>query len=268
MAAAHGRPPDRSGRPSSRPRRDRRAARPTGLQAAADDEGHRAGRPASRAARSRGSSAMRRWPCRSRPRPASGCWPPRASWASGPIHSHGPCAGRRRCSSARSSATSPTRSSRARSRRSRSRPARWATTSCSATPTPKRPRPMPWRRSSRRASATRSCSSGDMGDQPRLLEDLRDTHVPVVALWQGSELDLTPAVNVDNRSGIDDGDRAPARPRPSPDRVHRRSAPRGHPRTPGRLRASRWPTCSARLPTGYVQHVANTPAGGEAAFAR
>lgn len=28
---------------------------------------------------------------------------------------------------------------------------------------------------------------GDMGDQPRLLADLRDTHVPVVALWQGSE---------------------------------------------------------------------------------
>src|SRR5664280_1905877 len=43
---------------------------------------------------------------------------------------------------------------------------------------------------------------GDMGDQTRLLDDLRDTHVPVVALWQGSELDLIPGVSVDNRGGI------------------------------------------------------------------
>jgi DNA-binding LacI/PurR family transcriptional regulator len=43
---------------------------------------------------------------------------------------------------------------------------------------------------------------GDMGDQPRLLDDLRTARVPVVALWQGSELELTPAVNVDNRHGV------------------------------------------------------------------
>jgi len=43
---------------------------------------------------------------------------------------------------------------------------------------------------------------GDMSDQPRLLEDLRDTHIPVVALWQGSELRSIPAVNVDNQAGV------------------------------------------------------------------
>jgi DNA-binding LacI/PurR family transcriptional regulator len=43
---------------------------------------------------------------------------------------------------------------------------------------------------------------GDMGDQPRLLEDLRSTHIPVVALWQSPQLDLIPGVNVDNHAGI------------------------------------------------------------------
>jgi DNA-binding LacI/PurR family transcriptional regulator len=43
---------------------------------------------------------------------------------------------------------------------------------------------------------------GDMSDQPRLIEDLRDAHVPVVALWQGSVTDSIPSVGVDNRAGI------------------------------------------------------------------
>ena len=42
---------------------------------------------------------------------------------------------------------------------------------------------------------------GDMGDQPRLLADLRHSHVPVVAMWQGTLLDLIPGVQVDNRLG-------------------------------------------------------------------
>ena len=42
---------------------------------------------------------------------------------------------------------------------------------------------------------------GDMGDQPRLLADLRDSHVPVVTMWQGTRLDLIPGVQVDNRLG-------------------------------------------------------------------
>jgi DNA-binding LacI/PurR family transcriptional regulator len=53
---------------------------------------------------------------------------------------------------------------------------------------------------------TRHCDAivllGDMQDQPRLLADLKDSVVPVVALWQGtSPLDV-PTVDVDNRSGI------------------------------------------------------------------
>lgn len=43
---------------------------------------------------------------------------------------------------------------------------------------------------------------GDMRDQPRLIEDLRLSHVPIVAMWQGSELHGIAAVNVDNRAGI------------------------------------------------------------------
>ena len=53
---------------------------------------------------------------------------------------------------------------------------------------------------------TRHCDAiillGDMQDQPRLLDDLKDSIVPVVALWQGtSPLDV-PTVDVDNRLGI------------------------------------------------------------------
>jgi DNA-binding LacI/PurR family transcriptional regulator len=43
---------------------------------------------------------------------------------------------------------------------------------------------------------------GDMSDQPRVIEDLRDAEVPVVALWQGSRADGVPSVGVDNRAGI------------------------------------------------------------------
>jgi DNA-binding LacI/PurR family transcriptional regulator len=43
---------------------------------------------------------------------------------------------------------------------------------------------------------------GDMSDQPRLIDDLREAHVPVVALWQGSRADSIASVGVDNRAGI------------------------------------------------------------------
>jgi DNA-binding LacI/PurR family transcriptional regulator len=45
---------------------------------------------------------------------------------------------------------------------------------------------------------------GDMRDQPRLIDDLRLTHAPVVALWQGSGLHGIAAVDVDNRAGVAD----------------------------------------------------------------
>lgn len=53
---------------------------------------------------------------------------------------------------------------------------------------------------------TRHCDAivllGDMQEQPRLLKDLRDSTVPVVALWQGSSPLDVPTVDVDNRAGI------------------------------------------------------------------
>jgi DNA-binding LacI/PurR family transcriptional regulator len=45
---------------------------------------------------------------------------------------------------------------------------------------------------------------GDTSEQPRLLEDLRATHVPVVALWHGTALPGIASVNVDNRAGVTD----------------------------------------------------------------
>lgn len=44
---------------------------------------------------------------------------------------------------------------------------------------------------------------GDMRDKLQLIEDLHDTHVPVVALWHGSRAAGLPTVTVDNRAGID-----------------------------------------------------------------
>ncbi len=105
---------------------------------------------------------------------------------------------------------------------------------------------------------------GDMGNQPRLLDDLRDTHVPVVALWQGSELDLIPAVNVDNRSGI------AAAIGHLVALGHRRIAFVGG-RLLGDIRERQAAYAEAMIellgevPQGYVQLVANTPADGEAA---
>ncbi len=106
---------------------------------------------------------------------------------------------------------------------------------------------------------------GDMGDQPRLLADLRHSHVPVVAMWQGTLLDLIPGVQVDNRLGT----------RIAVEHLrglgHRRVAFIG-----GRLlgdireRQSAYSESVSEflgdVPPGYLQHVANTPEGGEAAL--
>ena len=55
---------------------------------------------------------------------------------------------------------------------------------------------------------TRHCDAillvGDTRDQPRLMEDLRDTNFPVVGLWQGTAaMPGISVVGVDNRAGID-----------------------------------------------------------------
>jgi len=54
---------------------------------------------------------------------------------------------------------------------------------------------------------TRHCDAiillGDTSDQPRLLEDLRDTNINVVGMWQGAEpVPGMSTVNLDNRAGM------------------------------------------------------------------
>ena len=54
---------------------------------------------------------------------------------------------------------------------------------------------------------TRHCDAilllGDTSDQPRLMEDLRDTNVPVVGLWQGTaRMPGISVVGVDNKFGL------------------------------------------------------------------
>jgi DNA-binding LacI/PurR family transcriptional regulator len=107
---------------------------------------------------------------------------------------------------------------------------------------------------------------GDMTDQPRLLEDLHGSHVPVVALWQGSASRGLPIVGVDNRWGIkraldhllELGHRRIAfvGGRPLGDIEERRAAYEERIRTEGIV-----------PPPGFVLHVANDPSGGERALA-
>ncbi len=104
---------------------------------------------------------------------------------------------------------------------------------------------------------------GDMRDQPSLIEDLRASSVPVVALWQGSELHGICSVNVDNAAGIVS---AIGHLR---DLGHRRIAflggrPLGDIRE--RQRAFVDSFNKGELPRGYVRHVANSPSDGAAAL--
>jgi DNA-binding LacI/PurR family transcriptional regulator len=105
---------------------------------------------------------------------------------------------------------------------------------------------------------------GDMGDQPSLLADLRDAHVPVVAMWQGTRLDLIPGVQVDNRLGTR---LAVEHLR---DLGHRRIAFIGG-RLLGDIRERQAAYVEAISDLGDVpardhQHVPNSPEGGEAAL--
>jgi DNA-binding LacI/PurR family transcriptional regulator len=43
---------------------------------------------------------------------------------------------------------------------------------------------------------------GDLRDRPELIEELKDTSIPVVALWHGSRESGIPTVSVDNRAGM------------------------------------------------------------------
>jgi DNA-binding LacI/PurR family transcriptional regulator len=106
---------------------------------------------------------------------------------------------------------------------------------------------------------------GDMQDQPRLLNDLRSSPVPVVALWQGSSPLEFPTAEPDDRAGIRKGlDHVT-------DLGHTRIAfVSSHLQGDFRQREDaytefmyeRW----GGVPDGYLQRVPNTLAGGEEAL--
>ena len=106
---------------------------------------------------------------------------------------------------------------------------------------------------------------GDMQDQPRLLDDLRNSSVPVVATWQGTSPLEFPTVDVDERAGIVAG--------------LEHLIALGHRRigfVSGRLPGDNWQRQNAFIevvtdrlggvPDGYLQVVDNSLAGGEAAL--
>jgi DNA-binding LacI/PurR family transcriptional regulator len=115
---------------------------------------------------------------------------------------------------------------------------------------------------------TRHCDAivllGDLQDQPRLLADLSDLVVPVVGLWQGSSPLEVPTVDVDNNAGVRAGlDHlvglghsriAFVSGRPLGDIREREAAFTDYMEAIGGVR------------DGYIQHVSNTPGGGEAAI--
>ncbi len=115
---------------------------------------------------------------------------------------------------------------------------------------------------------TRHCDAivllGDLQDQPRLIADLADSLVPVVGLWQGSSPLAVPTVDVDNNAGVRAGldhlvglghERiAFVSGRPLGDIREREAAFSDYMEGLGGVR------------DGYVQHVSNTPGGGEAAI--
>jgi len=116
---------------------------------------------------------------------------------------------------------------------------------------------------------TRHCDAlvllGDMQDQPRLLADLSNSLVPIVGLWQGSSPLEVPTVDVDNRAGVRAGLEHLA------ELGHERIAFVGG-RLLGDIRERQAAYAEfmierfGRIPDGYIQHVPNTPGGGETAL--
>lgn len=108
---------------------------------------------------------------------------------------------------------------------------------------------------------------GDLHDEPRLVEDLRTSHVPVVALWHGAHPGLGfPTVSVDNRAGVRSALAHLTK------LGHRQIAFVGGDSL-GDIRERQaafeeyLDESGIELPDGYVQHVPNGIAGGEAALA-
>jgi len=116
---------------------------------------------------------------------------------------------------------------------------------------------------------TRHCDAivllGDVQNQPRLLADLKDSIVPVIALWQGTSPLAVPTVDVDNAAGI----------RAGLDHLtglgHRRIAfVSGRPLGDIRERQAAFEAAMrdrfGDVPAAYIREVPNTPAGGEEAL--
>jgi len=106
---------------------------------------------------------------------------------------------------------------------------------------------------------------GDMQDQPRLLDDLRGSSVPVVALWQGASPLEFPTDDPDDRAGILAGLTHLA------DLGHTAIAfVSAHLQGDFRTREEAYVEFMVErfggVPDGYLQRVPNTMAGGEAAL--
>ena len=116
---------------------------------------------------------------------------------------------------------------------------------------------------------TRHCDAiimlGDMQDQPRLLEDLRNAPEPVVALWQGDSPLEFPTVDIDDTAGVIAGVEHLI------GLGHERigfvsaSLPGDNPQREDAFVEVMTARFGA-LPDGYVQRCPNTLAGGEAAL--
>ena len=116
---------------------------------------------------------------------------------------------------------------------------------------------------------TRHCDAivllGDLQDQPRLLADLSDSLVPVVGLWQGSSPLEVPTVDVDNKAGVLAGLEHLV------GLGHERIAfVSGRPLGDIRERQAAFTEFMidrfGGVADGYIQHVSNTPGGGETAM--
>ncbi len=106
---------------------------------------------------------------------------------------------------------------------------------------------------------------GDMRNQPRLIDDLKSVHIPVVAVWHGPRQEGFLSVSVDNRRGIEAGLNHLTR------LGHRRIAfvgDPGHGDIQERQAAYEDYVTEHGLEMceGYIQHVRNSPRSGASAF--
>ena len=105
---------------------------------------------------------------------------------------------------------------------------------------------------------------GDMQDQPRLMDDLRGSTVPVVAMWQGTSPLEFPTAEPDDRAGILAGLTHVAELGHRKIALRQRASAGRLPPARGRLRRIHGPTGSAGCRTATSAGSPNTMAGGEA----